>query len=210
MSPAAAPPLTRTASDLMSRDLIVIPQDTPMRDAARLLLQTQVSGAPVVDGRGRCVGLLSTTDFLRLAYPLPSAFPGGSTIPVTCSFQQKAVVGGDGQEMIACSLRLGACPLQREEKGRDGKIRITCSEPHCVPTDWQIVNVEQVPSQPVRQYMTPDLATTEPDTPLPELARQMIDAQVHRLVVLDEQSRPIGIVSSGDVLAAVASAHCRR
>jgi predicted transcriptional regulator len=33
----------------------------------------------------------------------------------------------------------------------------------------------------------------------------MLDAHVHRVIVVDRQGRPIGVVSSMDILAAVAS-----
>lgn len=36
-----------------------------MREAGRLLLLHQISGLPVVEADGTCVGVLSTTDFLR-------------------------------------------------------------------------------------------------------------------------------------------------
>jgi predicted transcriptional regulator len=39
-----------------------------------------------------------------------------------------------------------------------------------------------------------------------ELARMMVDAHIHRVVVVDEMNHPVGIVSSTDILAALASA----
>lgn len=54
-----------TAADLMSRNLVLVPQDMSLQGAARLLSRAQVSGAPVVNENGRCVGVLSTTDFLH-------------------------------------------------------------------------------------------------------------------------------------------------
>ena len=51
--------------------------------------------------------------------------------------------------------------------------------------------------------MTAD-ATVEAEAPLSVLARALIDAHVHRLIVVDQQHGPIGIVSRLDVLAALA------
>ena len=56
-----------TAEDLMSRPVEVLPQKMPLREAAHFMSQSQISGAPVVDEVGRCVGVLSATDFLHLA-----------------------------------------------------------------------------------------------------------------------------------------------
>ena len=57
--------------------------------------------------------------------------------------------------------------------------------------------------------MTADPVTVSPHTPIGKLARLMLDAHIHRVVVVDEQRRPIGIVSSTDILAAVAYADRR-
>jgi CBS domain-containing protein len=59
------PFLSLTAADLMSRELVHLPQELSLRAAARWLAQDHISGAPVVDETGRCVGVLSSTDFLR-------------------------------------------------------------------------------------------------------------------------------------------------
>jgi L-aspartate semialdehyde sulfurtransferase len=52
--------------------------------------------------------------------------------------------------------------------------------------------------------MTSDVVTTSPTAPLSELARMMTGGRIHRIPVVDERGRPVGIVSTTDVLAAVA------
>jgi CBS domain-containing protein len=69
--------------------------------------------------------------------------------------------------------------------------------------DWQKVS-NDLPVSAVRRYMTSDIVTVGPETPLTKLARIMIDAHIHRVIVVDEGEKPIGIVSSTDILAAVA------
>jgi CBS domain-containing membrane protein len=54
-----------TAGDLMSRDLVSVSHETSLREAGRLLLLHQISGLPVVEPGGTCVGVLSTTDLPR-------------------------------------------------------------------------------------------------------------------------------------------------
>jgi CBS domain-containing protein len=48
--------------------------------------------------------------------------------------------------------------------------------------------------------------TVAPDTPIGDLAQKMVDHHIHRVVVVVDQNRPGGIVTSTDVLAAVADA----
>lgn len=52
-------------ADVMSRDVAVIQETAVMDEAAAILTACGVTGAPVVDLRGRCIGVLSTTDMMR-------------------------------------------------------------------------------------------------------------------------------------------------
>jgi CBS-domain-containing membrane protein len=55
-----------SASDVMNRKVSSIPSRYSMELAGAALVQAGVSGAPVVDDEGRCVGVLTATDFLRI------------------------------------------------------------------------------------------------------------------------------------------------
>lgn len=188
-----------TAGDLMSRDLVSVSHETPLREAGRLLLLHQISGVPVVEPGGTCVGVLSTTDLLRWAIQQSGgATPRIAERPLSCIFQFKQHTG-NGEERTLCTLPMDLCVLQRQEGEQ-----VFCGQPHEVLADWQVVNVEQLPTEKVGQFMTPDPVTVAVDTPVAEVARRMINAHVHRVVVVNRLNHPIGIVSSTDVLAAVA------
>jgi CBS domain-containing protein len=45
-----------------------------------------------------------------------------------------------------------------------------------------------------------------PATRIGELAQRMLDAHIHRAIVVDRNQKPVGIVSTTDILAAVARA----
>lgn len=195
---------TLTADDLMSRDVVRLTEEMPLRDAARLMLQKQIAGAPVVDREGRCVGVLSATDFLRLAEKRTDiSKPTDPTLPITCPFQREFEVG-DGKEITLCTLPLGVCPVQRKQKGLDGEERIVCTQPHSVLVDWQMVDAEKLPADEVHRFMTSDPVTVRPTISIRSMARMMIDAHIHRLIVVDKERRPISVVSSTDLLAAMA------
>lgn len=59
--------LALTASDLMSRDVVLLPQEMSVRAAARMLADAHISGAPVLDQNGCCIGVFSTSDVVRWA-----------------------------------------------------------------------------------------------------------------------------------------------
>ncbi|HET8586901.1 MAG TPA: CBS domain-containing protein [Candidatus Limnocylindria bacterium] len=49
--------------DVMSRDVVSVPRDMPLKELAALLTERRISGVPVVDG-GRVVGVVSEADVL--------------------------------------------------------------------------------------------------------------------------------------------------
>lgn len=53
-----------TVEEMMNPDVLVFRDDTTIRDAVRQLLDRRVSGAPVVDGSGKLVGVISESDIL--------------------------------------------------------------------------------------------------------------------------------------------------
>ncbi len=192
-----------TAEDLMTRDVVVLPEELPLREAARRLIRNQVGGAPVVDSQGRCIGVLSSFDFLRIAERREDLSGPSDPRPITCSFQVKRRLA-DGRDVTLCTLAPGVCPIQTKQRGPTGEEMLVCSEPHCVLVDWQVVDVEKLPDLQVRNFMTADPVTVSTAVPIHTLAQMMIDAHIHRVIVVDEKRRPIGIVSSTDLLAALA------
>jgi len=153
----ATKPFTElTAADVMSREVITIPQTMLLHHAAHLLACKQISGAPVVDDNGRCVGILSATDFVRQV--------------------------------------------------ESGPEPVHVTQGHWFSADWQVVDLEMLPKDEVRRHMSTDLVTVDGTTGIIELARRMLDAHIHRIVVLDKKGHPAGVISSTDILAAVAYA----
>lgn len=144
------------AADLMKHPVQTIPQEMSLVTAAGLLQREHISGAAVIDSKGRCVGVISTTDFLNAASKDPKA------------------TGPRGPEEPCFS-------------------------------EWQ-VEIESLPGDEVRRHMSSDVVTVAPTMPVAEIARMMLDAHIHRVFVVDDQRRPVGIVSSTDIIAAVAYA----
>jgi CBS domain-containing membrane protein len=60
-------------ADVMSRRVVTVSQSQTLDEASRLLTENQISGLPVVDEFGRCVGVLSASDFVRHRQPRATA-----------------------------------------------------------------------------------------------------------------------------------------
>jgi CBS domain-containing protein len=181
-----------TAADVMKPDLVVVPQQMPVREAARPLHRARANAAAVVDEHGRCVGMLSPADVLRW---VEAGCPEVVVGPVLrCPYQVRGrLLIGD--EALICILAHGICPSQVEQPTTGGRHMDVCTR-----QAHEGSRFGRVPG-----YMTTDIVTVRPHTPLLELARQGADAHADCLIVVDEHDRPIGIVSAPDVLSHVPS-----
>jgi CBS domain-containing protein len=56
---------TVRAEDVMQREVVSLPASTPISEAIRTFEEYHITGAPVIDGAGRAVGVLSVADIAR-------------------------------------------------------------------------------------------------------------------------------------------------
>jgi CBS domain-containing protein len=155
------------AGQVMVRQVVTLAADEILAQAAGLFLREQISGAPVVDAAGRCLGVLSVSD----------------------------VVGAE--EKVA---------VERAKMATSGLFSSGLALPVSVYED-ELARIRDkiVPAaeQPVRRFMTADLVSVPADEPLGQVVRRMVDAHIHRVVVLDNDSRLLGLITTTDILAAL-------
>jgi CBS-domain-containing membrane protein len=197
---ATTRPLALTASDLMNRDVVTMSQDTPLGAAVELFFRRHLEEAAVVDAAGRCIGMLSATGLIRWA--LGEARGGAEAMPPpACPYQVKGRLL-TGADAVICTRVQGSCPLQEVRPMTGGRHTAVCLLRGGPVSDWQQVS-GGVPANAVRRYLTAAVPTVRAEAPLSVLTRAVIDAHVHRLIVVDQEHRPIGTVSCLDVLAAL-------
>ncbi len=73
------------------------------------------------------------------------------------------------------------------------------------PLNWN-KEVHQVLGSTVGEVMNAKVHTCSADLPLPTAARQLHEGGTQRLFVLDEARKPIGVLTRGDVVRALAAA----
>lgn len=61
--------------------------------------------------------------------------------------------------------------------------------------------ISPIAQQPVEKFMTADVVTVSEDATLDEIVQKLIDAHIHRVLVVDQTGQLKGIISSTDVLA---------
>lgn len=64
------------ARDIMTKDVVTVTPDTDITQAAKLLLDNHFNGLPVVDDKGRLIGIICQDDLIvqQKRLPLPSLF----------------------------------------------------------------------------------------------------------------------------------------
>jgi CBS-domain-containing membrane protein len=67
--------------DIMNRDVVSVSAAQDMSAAAAVFVEHGISGAPVIDEQGRCVGVISAADFVRR----DGAAKNGSISTACCS-----------------------------------------------------------------------------------------------------------------------------
>jgi predicted transcriptional regulator len=70
---------TRNAGDLMSEEILTVDADMTTGELARYLIDAEISGAPVVDGQGHLIGVVSMTDIGRNLAESPGLDPPQSS-----------------------------------------------------------------------------------------------------------------------------------
>ena len=144
-------------ADVMTENVVTVTANNTMSEAADAFLEHQITGAPVVDEQGRCVGVLSASDFVH----------------------SKA-------EELEGDEKFGDFQCSRDASG--------------------VLSIDQVRHDLVRQHMTPAVQTVDIHSPLLAAAKCMCSEHVHRLIVIDERSAPLGILTSLDLVKALTTA----
>jgi CBS domain-containing protein len=145
------------AKDIMTPEPVSVELGMTIREVARIFEEHEISGAPVVDGGGRLVGVVSRTDLVR-RYTEDSDPDPGMLIEL---------FGSEDDDEEATSSMASR-------------------------------------SITVDDFMTSDPITASPATPLTDIASLMVGARVHRVIIIDRLNIPVGIVTSLDMVKALA------
>jgi CBS domain-containing protein len=54
----------QSAAEVMQRDMVTVAPTDTLRDALTLMTDNHVTGLPVMDGKSRCIGLITASDIL--------------------------------------------------------------------------------------------------------------------------------------------------
>jgi CBS domain-containing protein len=175
--------MSATVQDLMTRDLVTVSPETTLRDVAGRLSAEHIGGVPVVTAGRRLVGVVSATDlvdFVAASSPPERDRTGAPDEPPTYDPDAAAL---DYFTAIYPSPHPGS-PLFLDEE--DGAV-LDVFEGHVA-----------------EEVMTRRLLTVGPEAPVAEVARLMLEENVHRLLVVRD-GELAGVITTRDLIRLVAA-----
>lgn len=174
-----------TVRDIMNPAVVTVAPDTTVRQLARMLADEEISGAPVVDEAGSLQGVVSATDVVRLAAEDADVRLASS------AFSTDRPPARD--------------PDEDEEPDPDPYgFFLPEDSPFAGEGILDQFTETELDTVTVADIMTPVTFSVAPGDTVRELADFLVRGRIHRAVVL-EDDRLLGIVTSGDVLRAVAA-----
>ncbi len=205
--------------DVMSSDVISITGGRSLREAARLMLQHNIGGLPVVDENSRLIGIITKTDIVR-AYAerlrgkykasdymfddVPRASPAHSVsyvVDLLYSHPSRRVLVVDAGEVIgiiAPSDIAFASEFPSAPRPKAKSVRRFAELPK-----GRLGPVYEYTIMTAQDIMTPDPITVEADEDLAEAARLMIRHGFSSVPVVRDRE-PLGVVVKHNILQAIA------
>ena len=163
-----------TARDVMTPDVLSVTRDMTLDVVARFLVEHEISGAPVVDTRGRPIGVISLVDLVRAG-----------------AEEERAGALARRAELRRAPEALTLDSFEEPEPPEEQTDEIA-----------EEVMAREEPRR-VSDVMSALVVAVDAGTPIADVARTMTQARHHRLLVT-EGGRCIGLISSMDFVRLMA------
>jgi len=176
-----------TVSDIMTSDVVTVDPEDSLRDALDAFRAEDVTGAPVTRN-DEVVGVVSVTDILEFEATNPG-------VPVSRQEQtewgefEAPEIWEEGRESPSAFF---------VDFWSDVGAEITARFEESDSPEWDLLE-----NHIVGEVMTRTVIGVSPETTIRDAARRMMDAEVQRILVLDDGELK-GIVTSTDMVRAVA------
>lgn len=182
--------------DIMTVDPVTVDPQATLREAAELLASEHVSGLPVLSG-SELVGVISATDLMQFDVDretstgdLPESSGSEWTLGQEMGVETRGLDAAAEEEVPAAYFT-----EMRDDVAGDLYDRFGEPDEEGPRHDLEAHRVADI--------MTRDVLALPPETDVRDAARQMLRADVHRVLVM-EDGQLRGVVSTTDMMKAVA------
>ncbi|MEN6408468.1 MAG: DUF190 domain-containing protein [Anaerolineaceae bacterium] len=219
-------PADRLVGEIANREVISISTDATIHEAWKRMLDEHVKDLPVVNPSGQAVGILTDEDLLErggirerlsVAVRLDEAEINQELAQLKSSPQTVENVMTQPVVTVMESESLGTATLRMVKRGLK---RLPVVDENGVLVGMlsrldvlrQVAQVQQKArpeaphfphGQTVREIMTTQIPMVNQDENLASIIEQFAQNDTHRLVVVDETGKAVGLLSDSDVVARV-------
>lgn len=219
-------PADRPVREVMTRDPVSVQAEGAALDAWKSMLAHGVKALPVVDDQGVVVGLLTSEDLVERA-GLSARLAVAQRLDEETLQAEMELLRRSGlrvKEVMSQppitvraedSLGLAAARMVRH-----AVTRLPVVDEHgrligMISRLDVLRQVMEVPQRPLRQVapyeaarlvgevMTGDVPRVHEDADLPEVVGAFLSSGEHRLIVVDGEGRPVGLISDSDVIGRI-------
>ena len=219
-------PAAVTVGDVMTRDVVVVHTGSPMAEVVRDLLERGIRSVPVVDDLRRVAGIITNGDLVRRG-GLPVRLELLRTFDTPGLHETLARLGEEHREAYeimtspvitvhpdldvrhAAQLmrrrRLKRLPVVDEEDriagivSRADLLRAVAVAP-AQEAEIFFPRVHAEGDSPVRTVMSRDVPIVREDDRLPAILEAVLSTRLNRVVVVDEGSHVLGIITDAELL----------
>jgi predicted transcriptional regulator len=174
-----------TLRDIMTADPVTVGPEATLREVADLLTATGISGVPVVADSGEVLGVVSASDVLTFSATLP-----GVPVQRPDLSDWDDLPRADDEETPADYFA---------DFWSDAGADVVARMSEVSSPEWDVLDEHSA-----GEIMTRRLQTIEVAIDLRTAAFRMVEAGVHRLLVVEKDSL-IGVVTTMDFVKAIAS-----
>jgi CBS domain-containing protein len=223
----------RTASEVMTKPATTVSPETPLGEAARLMVDKHLKRLPVVDREGKLVGILGRLDILKLVAAVqlpewhPEAHPIGEQALVEDVMTQEVPVVGETAKVEEIFDLLVASSHKRvvvindrrhvvgivadsdlisrvSRESRPGIMEVLISKVPIARIGGEArKHIQKLRARSANEFMTRDVITVRDKMPVASALALSAGKRVKRLPVVDAQDELVGIVGRTEMMRAL-------
>jgi len=214
-------PVEKMVSEVMTREVVTLSADDSVAQAWLKMLDTLIKAMPVVDAQGRVIGMLTDEDLLERAgaqqrLAVAQRFGADILQEELARLRQSALTVADVMTRPVITTQatdsLGVAAARMAKAGikrlpvvdENGKLLGILSRVDILRLaahkEARKVTAPLGAAKNLRQVMTASIPSVRFDDDLAEVVEALLEGGSHRVIVLNEADKAVGLISDADVV----------
>jgi CBS-domain-containing membrane protein len=219
-------PADKPIMDVMTHDVVTLKPEMTVAQAWEHMLEHLIKAMPVVDPSQRVLGVLTDEDLIHRAglnthisvatrldeETLAEQLAALRTSPLRVEdvMTKPAITAHVGESVGSAASRMARHEIKRlPVVDDDGKMVGVVSRVDIlrlvmdIPTKSRRLQVPTGAALTVRQVMYPEVPAVQTDSDLASIVAALVESGMRRLIVVDAEGRPLGLISDSDVVSRI-------